>query len=28
VASLNAQLKTCKSDFDKLKFARDAERKK
>jgi hypothetical protein len=24
VASLNAQLKTCKSDFDKLKFARDA----
>jgi hypothetical protein len=23
VASLNAQLKTCKSDFDKLKFARD-----
>jgi hypothetical protein len=22
--SLNAQLKTCKSDFDKLKFARDA----
>jgi hypothetical protein len=24
VANLNAQLKTCKSDFDKLKFARDA----
>jgi hypothetical protein len=24
VASLNAQLKTCKGDFDKLKFARDA----
>jgi hypothetical protein len=24
VASLNAQLKTCKSDLDKLKFARDA----
>jgi hypothetical protein len=24
VASLNIQLKTCKSDFDKLKFARDA----
>jgi hypothetical protein len=24
VASLNAQLKTCKSDFDTLKFARDA----
>jgi hypothetical protein len=24
IASLNAQLKTCKSDFDKLKFARDA----
>jgi hypothetical protein len=24
VASLNAQLKTCKSDFDKLKFARDS----
>jgi uncharacterized protein YkvS len=24
VASLNAQLKTCKDDFDKLKFARDA----
>jgi hypothetical protein len=24
VASLNAQLKTCKADFDKLKFARDA----
>jgi hypothetical protein len=24
VASLNAQLKTCKSDFNKLKFARDA----
>jgi hypothetical protein len=24
VASLSAQLKTCKSDFDKLKFARDA----
>jgi hypothetical protein len=24
VASLNAQLKTCKLDFDKLKFARDA----
>jgi hypothetical protein len=24
VASLNAQPKTCKSDFDKLKFARDA----
>jgi hypothetical protein len=24
VASLNAQLKTCKSDFDKLKFVRDA----
>jgi hypothetical protein len=24
VASLNAQLKTCKSDFDKLNFARDA----
>jgi hypothetical protein len=24
VASLNAQLKTCKNDFDKLKFARDA----
>jgi hypothetical protein len=23
VASLNAQLKTCKSDFGKLKFARD-----
>jgi hypothetical protein len=23
VASLNAQLKTCKNDFDKLKFARD-----
>jgi hypothetical protein len=23
VASLNAQLKTCKSDFDKLKFTRD-----
>jgi hypothetical protein len=23
VASLNAQLKTCKIDFDKLKFARD-----
>jgi hypothetical protein len=23
-ASLNAQLKTCKVDFDKLKFARDA----
>jgi hypothetical protein len=23
VASLNAQLKTCKSDFDKLKFAKD-----
>jgi hypothetical protein len=23
VASLNSQLKTCKSDFDKLKFARD-----
>jgi hypothetical protein len=23
VASLNAQLKTCKVDFDKLKFARD-----
>jgi hypothetical protein len=25
VASLNAQLKTCKIDFDKLKFARDAD---
>jgi hypothetical protein len=24
MASLNAQLKTCKVDFDKLKFARDA----
>jgi vacuolar-type H+-ATPase subunit H len=24
VASINAQLKTCKIDFDKLKFARDA----
>jgi hypothetical protein len=24
VASLNAQLKTCKVDYDKLKFARDA----
>jgi hypothetical protein len=24
VASLNAQLKTCKKDLDKLKFARDA----
>src|SRR5690242_6507125 len=24
VASLNAQLKTCKNDVDKLKFARDA----
>jgi hypothetical protein len=24
VASLNAQLKICKNDFDKLKFARDA----
>jgi alpha/beta superfamily hydrolase len=24
VANLNAQLKTCKSDFDKFKFARDA----
>jgi hypothetical protein len=24
VGSLNAQLKTCKVDFDKLKFARDA----
>jgi hypothetical protein len=24
VASINAQLKTCKTDFDKLKFARDA----
>jgi hypothetical protein len=24
VASLNAQLKTCKNDYDKLKFARDA----
>jgi hypothetical protein len=24
VASLNAQLKTCKVDFDKLKFSRDA----
>jgi hypothetical protein len=24
VASLNAQLKTCKCDFDKLKFAMDA----
>jgi hypothetical protein len=24
VASLNDQLKTCKNDFDKLKFARDA----
>jgi hypothetical protein len=24
VASLNTQLKTCKNDFDKLKFARDA----
>jgi hypothetical protein len=24
VASLNAQLKTSKNDFDKLKFARDA----
>jgi hypothetical protein len=24
VASLNAQLKTCKNDFDKLKFGRDA----
>ena len=24
MASLNAQLKTCKIDFDKLKFARDA----
>jgi hypothetical protein len=24
VASLNAQLKTCKDDYDKLKFSRDA----
>ena len=24
MASLNAQLKTCKADFDKFKFARDA----
>jgi hypothetical protein len=24
VASLNAQVKTCKDDYDKLKFARDA----
>jgi uncharacterized protein (DUF927 family) len=24
VASLNAQLNTCKSDFDKLKFARES----
>jgi hypothetical protein len=24
VASLNAQLKTCKTNFDQLKFARDA----
>jgi hypothetical protein len=24
VASLNAQLKTCKNDFNKLKFAKDA----
>ena len=24
MASLNAQLKTCKVDYDKLKFARDA----
>jgi hypothetical protein len=24
VANLNAQLKTCKSDYEKLKFARDA----
>jgi hypothetical protein len=24
VASLNAQLKTCKINFDQLKFARDA----
>jgi hypothetical protein len=24
VASINAQLKTCKDDFNKLKFARDA----
>jgi hypothetical protein len=24
VASLNAQLKSCKVDFDKLKFARDS----
>jgi uncharacterized coiled-coil DUF342 family protein len=24
VASINAQLRTCKSDFDKLKFARDS----
>jgi uncharacterized protein YkvS len=24
IASLNAQLKTCKDDYDKLKFARDA----
>jgi hypothetical protein len=24
VASLNAQLKTCKDDYDKIKFARDA----
>jgi hypothetical protein len=24
VASLNAQLKTCKDDYEKLKFARDA----
>jgi hypothetical protein len=24
IASLNAQLKTCKEDYDKLKFARDA----
>jgi uncharacterized coiled-coil DUF342 family protein len=24
VASINAQLKTCKNDFDELKFARDA----
>jgi hypothetical protein len=24
LASLNAQVKTCKVDFDKLKFSRDA----
>jgi hypothetical protein len=24
VANLNAQLKTCKSDYEKLKFTRDA----